>query len=239
VIIGLKANVHEIVQTFKTAYPDAKILYPGKADFTPKNRVKIFNEIKNNSWDAVILTHDQFAMIPQSPEIQRDIFQKELSGVEENLEILRRQGKDISKGMLRGVEIRKQNLEVKLNELAEQIKNRTDDVVDFKRMGIDHVFVDESHRFKNLMFTTRHDRVAGLGNPEGSQRALNMLFALRTIQERTGKDLGATFLSGTTISNSLTELYLLFKYLRQRTGTAEHQHFRCVGSRFRKEKYRL
>lgn len=71
-----------------------------------------------------------------------------------------------------------------------------------------------SHKFKNLMFTTRHDRVAGLGNSEGSQRALNMLFALRTIQERTGKDLGATFLSGTTISNSLTELYLLFKYLR-------------------------
>jgi len=81
-------------------------------------------------------------------------------------------------------------------------------------MGIDHLFVDESHRFKNLTFTTRHDRVAGLGNSEGSQRALNMLFALRTIQQRTGKDLGATFLSGTTISNSLTELYLLFKYLR-------------------------
>ena len=92
-------------------------------------------------------------------------------------------------------------------------------------MGIDHLFVDESHQFKNLMFNTRHDRVAGLGrsaqrdaclskNSEGSQRALNMLFAIRTIQERTGRDLGATFLSGTTISNSLTELYLLFKYLR-------------------------
>ena len=81
-------------------------------------------------------------------------------------------------------------------------------------MGIDHLYVDESHKFKNLTFTTRHDRVAGLGNPEGSQRALNMLFALRTIQQRTGRDLGATFLSGTTISNSLTELYLLFKYLR-------------------------
>lgn len=74
--------------------------------------------------------------------------------------------------------------------------------------------IEASHRYKNLMFNTRHDRVAGLGNPEGSQRALNMLFAIRTIQERTGKDLGATFLSGTTISNSLTELYLLFKYLR-------------------------
>lgn len=72
------------------------------------------------------------------------------------------------------------------------------------------------HRFKNMMFTTRHDRVAGLGNSEGSQRALNMLFALRTIQQRTGKDLGATFLSGTTISNSLTELCLFFKYLHPR-----------------------
>jgi len=69
-------------------------------------------------------------------------------------------------------------------------------------------------QFKTRFSNPRHDRVSGLGNPDGSQRALNMLFAIRTIQERSGKDLGATFLSGTTISNSLTELYLLFKYLR-------------------------
>ena len=94
------------------------------------------------------------------------------------------------------------------------LENRKDDTVEFKLMGIDHLYVDESHKFKNLTFNTRHDRVAGLGNPEGSGRALNMLFAIRTIQQRTGRDLGATFLSGTTISNSLTELYLLFKYLR-------------------------
>ena len=92
-------------------------------------------------------------------------------------------------------------------------------------MGIDHLFVDESHQFKNLTFNTRHDRVAGLGNSEGSQKALNLLFAIRTIQERTGKDLGATFLSGTTISNSLTELYLLFKYLRPKA--LERQDIRC------------
>ena len=153
-------------------------------------------------------------MIPQSPEIQRQILEKELESVDENLDILRSQGKDISAGMLRGVEKRKENLEVKIKVLTEQINSRTDSVADFKTMSIDHLFVDESHKFKNLMFTTRHDRVAGLGNPEGSERALNMLFALRTIQERTGKDLGSTFLSGTTISNSLTELYLLFKYLR-------------------------
>jgi N12 class adenine-specific DNA methylase len=214
-IIGLKANVHEIAHTFKTAYPNAKILYPGKEDFTPQNRQKIFNEIKNNDWDCVILTHDQFGKIPQSPEIQQEIFQEELDSVEENLRILENQtGKAASKRMRRGLEVRKNNLEVKLTNLSDQIKDRTDDTVDYKLMGIDHLFVDESHQFKNLMFTTRHDRVAGLGNPEGSQRAMNMLFALRTMQQRKDKDLCATFLSGTTISNSLTELYLLFKYLR-------------------------
>jgi N12 class adenine-specific DNA methylase len=213
-IIGLKANIHDIAKTFQNVYPNANILYPGKEDFSSTNRVQFLNEIKNNSWDAVILTHEQFGMIPQSPEIQHKILQKELESVEENLAVLQNQGQSISKGMLRGVESRKQSLEVNLRELAHQIKNRTDDVVDFKMMGIDHLFVDESHQFKNLTFNTRHDRVAGLGNTQGSQRALNMLFAVRTIQERTGKDLGATFLSGTTISNSLTELYLLFKYLR-------------------------
>jgi len=173
-IIGLKANVFDIADTFRKAYPNAKLLYPGKNDFNKQNRQRIFNDIKNNDWDCIILTHEQFGMIPQALEIQEAIMQKELDSVEE----------------------------------------RKDDAVDFKMMGIDHLFVDESHQFKNLMFNTRHDRVSGLGNPDGSQRALNMLFAIRTIQERSGKDLGATFLSGTTISNSLTELYLLFKYLR-------------------------
>ncbi|MDP2335925.1 MAG: N-6 DNA methylase, partial [Bacteroidota bacterium] len=213
-ITGLKANIHEIAQTFCTAYPNARVLYPGKEDFIPVNRMKIFNEIKNNNWDAIILTHEQFGMIPQSPEIQRNILQKEMDSVEENLDVLRGQGKEVSRAMLKGCLKRQQNLEAKLKSIAYQIESRKDDTVDFRLMGIDHLFVDESHKFKNLTFTTRHDRVAGLGNADGSQRALNMLFALRTIQERTGKDLGATFLSGTTISNSLTELYLLFKYLR-------------------------
>jgi len=213
-IIALKANVHEIAQTFCTAYPNAKVLYPGKEDFTPAKRARIFNEMKNNNWDAVIMTHEQFGMIPQSPEIQRDILQKELDSVEENLEVLRNQGREVSNYMLKGCQKRQANLEARLKGITHQIETRKDDAVDFRRMGIDHLFVDESHKFKNLTFTTRHDRVAGLGNSEGSQRALNMLFALRTIQDRTGKDLGATYLSGTTISNSLTELYLLFKYLR-------------------------
>lgn len=225
IIIGLKANVHEIAETYRKAYPHAKILYPGKEDFTPKKRLRIFGDIKNNDWDCIILTHDQFGMIPQSPEMQKQILEAELESVEDNLAALQSQGKEVSRGMLKGVIVRKQNLEVRLKTLEHDIENRKDDVVDFKMMGIDHILVDESHRFKNLMFNTRHERVAGLGNMAGSQKALNLLFAIRTIQERTGKDLGATFLSGTTISNSLTELYLLFKYLRPKA--MEKQGINC------------
>lgn len=223
-IIGLKSNVHEIAEAYRTAYPHAKILFPGKEDFTPQKRLRIFGDIKNNDWDCVILTHDQFGMIPQSPEIQKEILEIELGSVERNLDALQSQGKEVTRGMLAGVIKRKENLEVKLKTLAHDIENRKDDVVDFKMMGIDHLFVDESHQFKNLMFNTRHTRVAGLGNVDGSQKAMNLLFAIRTIQERIDTDMGATFLSGTTISNSLTELYLLFKYLRPRAMEKQGIH---------------
>ncbi len=144
-IIGLKANVFDIANTFRKAYPNARILYPGKNDFTPRNRLHIFNDIKNNDWDCIILTHDQFGMIPQSLEIQQAIFEKELENVEENLEVLRTQGKEVSRAMLKGVEKRKLNLEARLKSIADDIASRKDEVVDFKQMGIDHLFVDESH----------------------------------------------------------------------------------------------
>ncbi len=211
--------------TYQTAYPNARILFADEKSFKADNRVNFFNQIKNNDYDCVIMSHDQFGKIPQSPEMQQQILQAELDTVEENLEVLKQQGHDISRGMLKGLIKRKENLTAKIATIQYQMDQNRDNVVDFKQMGIDHIFVDESHQFKNLMFNTRHDRVAGLGNSEGSQRALNLLYAIRTIQERTGKDLGATFLSGTTISNSLTELYLLFKYLRP--NELERQEIRC------------
>ena len=224
-IIGLKANVAEIAMTYQSAYPNARILFADEKSFKADNRVNFFNQIKNNDYDCVIMSHDQFGKIPQSPEMQQQILQAELDTVEENLEVVKQQGHDISRGMLKGLIKRKENLTAKIATIQYQMEQNKDAVVDFKQMGIDHIFVDESHQFKNLMFNTRHDRVAGLGNSEGSQRALNLLYAIRTIQERTGKDLGATFLSGTTISNSLTELYLLFKYLRP--NELERQDIRC------------
>ena len=216
-IIGLKANVHEIADTFRKAYPSARLLYPGKEDFTPANRKEVFAKIKNNNWDCIILTHDQFAKIPQSEETMMEIFSEELADVERSLEVLENSTMRYrSRQMQKGLEKRQQNLSSLLGELQMKINDRKDDTVDFHSMGIDHIFVDESHMFKNLMFQTRHTRVAGIGNTKGSQRAMNLLFAIRDIQHRTGRDLGATFLSGTVVVNALTELYVMFKYLRPR-----------------------
>ena len=213
-IIGLKANIDDIAKTYKIAYPNAKILYADKNSYTEKNRVEFFNKMMSDEYDCIIMSHEQFQKIPQSPEIQTQILKEELKSVEESLDVLKKEGQRVSKGMLSGLQKRKENLSVTIKNLQYLMNEKRDNVADFKTMGIDHILVDESHQFKNLMFTTRHNRVSGLGSVAGNQKTMNLLYAIRTIQEKTGKDLGATFLSGTTISNSLTELYLLFKYLR-------------------------
>ena len=153
---------------------------------------RFFNKMKNNDYDCIIMSHDQFGKIPQSPEIQQEILQAELDSVEENLEVVRQQGHDVSRAMLKGLIKRKENLTAKIATIQYQMEQNRDNVMDFKQMGIDHIFVDESQNYKNLMFNTRHTRVAGLGNADGSQRS-SIFYAIRTIQERTGKDLGATF----------------------------------------------
>ena len=213
-IIGMKANVSAIAETYRTAYPQAKILFAKESDYAGAQRTEFLNNAKNNDYDCVIMSHDQFSRIPQSEAIQLEQLQDELQEVEESLEAMNDWGYSITKKMRRGLEIRKRNMRAKIEKLQDSLKKRTDEIVDFSLLGIDHIFVDESHVFKNLQFSTRHDRVAGIGNPEGSKRAFNLLMAIRSIQKRTGRDLGATFLSGTTITNSLTELYCLFKYLR-------------------------
>ena len=103
-IIGLKANVADIAMTYQAAYPDARILYADEKSYTAQNRVRFFNNMRNNDYDCIIMSHDQFGMIPQSPEVQQEILEAELNTVEENLDVVRQQGKDVSRGMLRGLE---------------------------------------------------------------------------------------------------------------------------------------
>jgi N12 class adenine-specific DNA methylase len=222
-IVGLKANIQAIAETYRDAYPSAKILYPGEKEFSKDNREKFLHSIKNNDWDCVILTHEQFSAIPQPLNTQKKILAEELDAAAESLRVAAGSG-GVSKEQLRGLERRKAAIETLLAVVSAKLKRRKDSIPDFEELGIDHLFIDESQQFKNLTFTTRHSRVAGLGNPDGSGRALNLLYAIRTIQNRTGKDLGATFLSGTTISNSLTELYLIFKYLRPAALARQNIH---------------
>jgi predicted nucleic acid-binding Zn-ribbon protein len=214
-IIAKNANVSSIYKEFKKAYPFSRVLHPSENDFKPKKRRLMFRKMMNNHWDAVIISHDQFKMIPQSLLIQKEILSDELSALQSDLDAVRAD-EDISPSSyeLKGLEKRKNNLNARLEEVKANIK-RDDQLMDFETMGFDHLFVDESQEFKNLMYTTRHSRISGLGDPKGSQRAYNLLLACRTIQKNLGNvDKGITFLSGTTISNSLVELYLLFKYLR-------------------------
>lgn len=213
IIICMKSNVADVARDFLKSYPTAKVLAPDpQKDFTKQKRQRIFASIAANDWDAVIVTHDMFMAIPQSPQIKKEILEQELNNLEDDLHAVS-ENRSLSKRVLKGLEGRKQNLSVRIM-VADAAIQRDENILDFDKMGFDHIFIDESQEFKNLHFTTRHQQVAGLGDPSGSQRALNLEFAIRTIQKKKGEDKGATFLSGTTISNSLVELYLLFKYLR-------------------------
>ena len=212
-IICMKANVADVAKDFRKAYPEANILAPDpQKDFTKQNRQRIFASIVANDWDAVIITHDMFMAIPQSNAVKKEILEQELNNLNDDLKAVS-DNRSLSKRVLKGLESRKQNLSVRLM-MTEAAIQRDKFSYDFDKLGFDHIFVDESQEFKNLHFTTRHQQVAGLGDPSGSQRALNLELAIRTIQKKKGGDRGATFSSGTTISNSLVELYLLFKYLR-------------------------
>ena len=227
IIIGMKANVAAIAETYRTMYPKDKLLFATEKDYSAANRVDFFNKMKNNNWDCIIMSHDQFGKIPQSDAIQEELLDDELQQLEDALNAMEKaeDGYEITKKQRRGLEQRKRNLESKQEKLQSKMKKQKDEVVDFDMMNIDMIFVDESHVFKNLGFSTRHDRVAGIGNTDGSNRAFNLLMAIRTIQNRSGKDLGAVFLSGTTVTNSLTELYCLFRYLRPKA--LERQGITC------------
>lgn len=212
-IIGLKSNINDIYKDMKKAYPDAKILYPTEKEFSPVGRSQFFQKIQNNNWDAVILSHEQFSTIPQSREMQEKIIEDELKNIRLDLkEATENKEIKITKRVLTSLQKRIENKEARLLSIADSIKKEPN-LVTFDKLGIDHLIIDEAHVFKNLEFSTRHTNVAGLGNPDGSARALNLLFAVRTLQEMHNGDKGVSFFTGTPISNTLAELYLLKKYL--------------------------
>lgn len=235
-MIGLKANVNELVSTYKKLYPEAKILYPTKKDWNLKSREVFLNKIKNNNWDIIIMGHSQFMKIPQNEKILLEVYEKELRDIEANLYAV--SGWSLSKRQLFGLEQRKKTLQAKRDRLIVKLEKQKDEnVLSFSDLGIDHIIIDESHKFKNLEFQTRHNRVAGLGKTEGGSETATVLTALRTIQKNMpNQEYGATFFSGTPISNSLTELYSLQKYLTPTTLQKKGiQNFDSWASNFTKK----
>ena len=210
-ITALKANTGEIAKDFKKAYPNSKVLCPKASDFTPAKRQAFFQKMANNDWDAVIMTHQQFGKIPQSREIQRKVLEQELKNIEDDLDAMLNDD-TANKRQLKGLQTRKENRTAEIRRLSDSM-DKDPNMLTFEKFGFGHIIVDESHEFKNLLYSTRFDRVAGLGPKDGSQMSLNMLFAIRTMQEMKGSDKGITFCSGTPISNSMVELYSIFKYL--------------------------
>ncbi len=213
-VIGLRSTVIQLEIEFLNAFPAMKLLVANdKVVKGPVKRNAFFKKIKSGQHDVVLMSHDTFKFIPQSPEIIHEIITEELENLERDLSVINENKYDVGKRVLKSLETRKENLNVTLAEVFHQIQSKQSDVINFEQMGFEHVMVDESHKFKNLMYTTRHNRVAGLNTDKGSERSKNLLVAIRTLQKAKGRDFQTTFLSGTPISNSITEVYVLFKYL--------------------------
>ena len=213
-IIALKSTVPQIVDAYKKAYPLANILAPTENDFKKENRLALFSKIALNDWDCVIMTHDNFNTIPQSAFYERQQTELELNELRDQIDEIELDSSldhRTKKILINRVISQVKKVEARLEKLLDRAKDNT---LDFQQMGIDHIMVDESQQFKNLTYTSKIRNVAGMSKQEGSKRAFNLLVAIRSLQDKFGGDKGTTFLSGTPISNSLVEMYLLFKYLR-------------------------
>ena len=212
-IIGLKATVAQIAKEFREAYPAARILAPTEKDFSKENRKRFMSQIALNDYDCVILSHDQYCMLPHIEEVERGVIDEQMMQLDAAIEYLYGQSdkNQLTKKQIKGQEKRKANLEAKLDKLLDR---KIDREFTFEGLGVDYLFVDECQHFKSLPYVSTYDRVAGLGDKQGSQRAIALLNGVRYLQRMHQGDRGTVFLSGTTISNSLSEIYHLLNYLR-------------------------
>jgi N12 class adenine-specific DNA methylase len=190
-----------------TLYPGANILVAGKEDFESQNRKKLFSRIATGNWDAVIVTHSGFERIPLARETQERFFQEQLH----ELEMIKRQHADSSnRRLVKEIERAKKRLEARLQALAAEHKK--DNTLTFEELGVDRLFVDEAHYFKNLFYVTKMTRIAGLPQT-ASERAFDMYLKVRHVQSLNGGG-GVVFATGTPIANSMAEMFTMQRYLQ-------------------------
>ena len=200
---------------FLRLYPSANVLVATKKDFEPANRKKFCARIATGDYDAVIIGHSQFERIPVSQERQERLLRSEIEDITEGINQLKRSSGE--RFSIKSMEKTKKSLEAKLKKLLDSPK---DDVVTFEELGVDRLFVDEAHSHKNLYYHTKMQNVAGLSSAE-AQKSSDMYMKCRYMDELTGSR-GIVFATGTPVSNSMTELYTMQRYL-------QHDTLDCLG----------
>ncbi|MCB1245264.1 MAG: DEAD/DEAH box helicase family protein [Verrucomicrobiales bacterium] len=191
-----------------TLYPNATILAAGKDDFAKDRRAQIFSRIATGNWDAVIVTHSSFEKIPLSTSARKDFIEAQIEEIEDVI----REQKSESRGtrLVKELERVRKRLEFKLDALSADEKK--DQTLTFEELGVDRLFIDEAHKFKNLFYTTKMTRVAGLPQT-ASERAFDLFLKVGHIQERNGGG-GVVFATGTPISNTMAEMFTMQRYLQ-------------------------
>lgn len=193
---------------FLRLYPGANVLVATKKDFEPANRKKFCSRIATGDYDAVVIGHSQFEKIPLSPERQKAILQEQIDQVIDGIQEAKAQ--DGERYTIKQLEKSRKNLEARMVKLNDQ--SRKDDVITFEELGVDKLFVDEAHGFKNLFLATKMRNVAGIGQSE-AQKSSDMFAKCRYLDEITGGR-GVVFATGTPVSNSMVELYTMMRYLQ-------------------------
>lgn len=196
----------QIGDDFQKLYPGANILVATKKDFKKENRQQLFAKIATGNYDAVIIGHSQLGKIPVSKERQVMTIQSQIDDILRGIEELKKS--EGSKFQIKAMERTRKSLQKQLDKLE---KANQDDTLTFEQLGIDRLFVDEAHEFKNLFVATKLQNVAGISN-SASQKALDLFLKCRYLDEKTGGK-GVIFATGTPLSNSITELHTMMRYL--------------------------
>lgn len=200
-------------EEFKDYFPAANILLVGDDDMTPAERMTTINKIKNNDYDAVILAYTKFEKIQMTKAWRQKFYEEQIDGImfAINDEKESQGGKGFS---VKQLEAKRKQLEAKLKKLTDKAKD--EDGAMFEDLGVDSLFVDEAHNFKNLEYTTRMNNVSGLGKADGSQRAFDLYTKVRYLQQLNGGR-GVVFATATPVMNSMTEMYIMQRYLQPDT----------------------
>ena len=195
---------------FNSYFPAAKLLVADDKSFSKENRKVFTNNIANGDFDAVILSYEQFGKIPMSKEYQQRFLQEQ---IDEVLDAIAEEKAENGKGSLTVKQMEKKAAQLKTKLERLKIQSVDEDNVDFETLGIDALFVDEAHNFKNLQYTTKMQNVGGLGNSDGSQRAFDLYTKIRYLQQLNGGR-GIVFATATPVMNSMAEMYIMQKYLQ-------------------------